>query len=85
MKLNKISRRGFLTTASAGSALAFVHKRAQQDTMPLSSAKGLDYRIAYGCWVNDMRLEPLALEEWPAPHMDEKTVQGVLKAHIKEI
>ena len=33
MKLNKISRRGFLTTASAGSALAFVHKRAQQDTI----------------------------------------------------
>lgn len=82
MKLKKISRRDFLATASAGSGLAFVKKRGVTETgMPVNtSTKGFDYRIAYGCWVNDMRLEPLALEEWPAPHMDDKTVAGVLSA-----
>ncbi|MCO5241297.1 MAG: hypothetical protein M9904_14700 [Chitinophagaceae bacterium] len=84
MKLKKISRRDFLTTASAGSGLSFVQRREQDviaNSFPaISSKQGFDYRIAYGCWVNDMRLDPLALEEWPAPNMDEKTVQGVLKA-----
>ncbi|MGN6491913.1 MAG: hypothetical protein ACTHLE_07940 [Agriterribacter sp.] len=83
MKLKKVSRRDFLATASAGSALAFVRRRDEPDKQEILSSsfkQGLEYRIAYGCWVNDMRLEPLALEEWPAPHMDDKTVQGVVRA-----
>lgn len=39
-----------------------------------------DFRIAFGAWVNDMRLEPLPLENWPAPQMDSETVRGMVKA-----
>jgi hypothetical protein len=39
-----------------------------------------DYRIAFGAWINDMRLEALPLENWPAPQMDAATVKGLTAA-----
>lgn len=39
-----------------------------------------DYRIAYGAWVNDMRLDPLPLENWPAPHLDGESVRSIVRA-----
>jgi len=37
------------------------------------------YRIAFGCWINDMRNSALPLQQWPAPHCDDATVEGVLR------
>jgi len=80
------SRRQFLRAASlAGASLA---------TGPLPSSRGpetekppgadLDhgykYRIAFGCWINDMRSGALPLQQWPAPHLDEVTVSSILAA-----
>ena len=36
-------------------------------------------RIAFGCWINDMRNSALPLEQWPAPQCDDATVEGVLR------
>jgi len=35
------------------------------------------HRIAFGCWINDMRNSALPLQQWPAPHCDDATVEGV--------
>ncbi|MGC8644059.1 MAG: hypothetical protein ACP5XB_29720, partial [Isosphaeraceae bacterium] len=55
--------------------------------VPLPSASAVDttkggykYRIAFGCWINDMRSEALPLQQWPAPHLDEVTVSSMLAA-----
>ena len=37
------------------------------------------YRIAFGCWINDMRNSALPLQNWPAPHCDDRTVEGVVR------
>ncbi len=37
------------------------------------------YRLAFGCWINDMRNSALPLQQWPAPHCDDHTVEGVLR------
>ena len=50
---------------------------AWQWTLPIS---GYKYRIAFGCWINDMRSEALPLQQWPAPHLDEITVSSMLAA-----
>jgi hypothetical protein len=38
------------------------------------------YRIAFGCWINDMRNEALPLQQWPAPHLDEVTISSIRAA-----
>ncbi len=38
------------------------------------------YRIAFGAWINDMRTEPLPLENWPAPQFDDECVEGIIRA-----
>lgn len=38
-----------------------------------------DYRIAFGCWINDLRNTALPLQQWPAPHCDDATVEGVTR------
>src|SRR5262245_40166404 len=38
------------------------------------------YRIAFGAWINDMRSRPLPLAQWPAPHLDDETIEGVVRA-----
>ncbi len=37
------------------------------------------HRIAFGTWINDMRNEPLPLEQWPAPQLDDTTVEGITR------
>jgi hypothetical protein len=43
--------------------------------MPLS----YKYRVAFGAWINDMRNEPLPLQNWPAPQLDEETLNSVIR------
>jgi hypothetical protein len=47
---------------------------------PALPADGYKYRIAFGCWINDMRSEALPLQQWPAPHLDEVTISSILAA-----
>jgi hypothetical protein len=85
MESSNISRRKFLMKASiAGGSLAAVNLSCSHTAnggrkLIAKSANSFDYRIAYGCWVNDMRLEPLPLVEWPADLVDDETVKSVIK------
>ncbi len=38
------------------------------------------HRIAFGCWIGDMRNSPLPLEKWPAPQLDEEAVTSFIRA-----
>jgi hypothetical protein len=38
------------------------------------------HRIAFGCWINDMRNSALPLQQWPAPELDDCTVAGIRRA-----
>ena len=48
--------------------------------MSNASDHAFDYRIAFGVWINDMRTEPLPLEDWPAPQLDDHTVDSIIRA-----
>lgn len=36
-----------------------------------------DYRIAYGCWLNDSRMKPIADEDWPSVRIDRDTLDSL--------
>ena len=42
--------------------------------------QGYTYRIAFGAWINDMRNEPLPLQNWPAPQLDRETLDSATRA-----
>src|SRR5262245_38093940 len=81
-----INRRNFLKGAAFGAAslagsqsldlLAGTARREQQ----LKQANGYKYRIAFGAWINDMRMRPLPLENWPAPQFDDETIESAIRA-----
>ena len=80
------SRRQFLgATSLVGTSLAAVDLlstggtgREQPATSKLEN--GYKYRIAFGCWINDMRSQALPLQQWPAPQLDEITVSSIIAA-----
>ena len=47
---------------------------------PRHPGVGYTHRIAFGAWINDMRNDPLPLENWPAPQLDDETIRSVIKA-----
>lgn len=80
-------RRDFLRTASlAGASLALGPPppgpgQGDEPKAPAAAdGRGYRYRIAFGCWINDMRSEALPLQQWPAPHLDDVTMSSVLAA-----
>ncbi|HTL28429.1 MAG TPA: twin-arginine translocation signal domain-containing protein [Tepidisphaeraceae bacterium] len=78
-------RRQFLKGAALGSAaLVAGHTPdllgATASTLTLSApANAFPYRIAFGCWMNDVRLTPLPLEDWPAPQLDDETALSLIR------
>jgi hypothetical protein len=84
--LTTMQRRDFLKQATLGAACL-----AASDAVPLWAAartpattKALQpsykYRIAFGAWINDLRTDPLPLENWPAPQLDEDSVESAIRA-----
>ena len=80
------NRRGFLKNASlAGLALAAGQSLpsrcpGQEKGVQGSPPHAYKYRIAFGCWINDMRNQSLPLQGWPAPQLDEETVASAIRA-----
>jgi hypothetical protein len=78
------SRRQFLGTASrAGAALAAYSPssiRGIEDVPASRKEESYKYRIAFGCWINDMRSQALPLQQWPGPQLDEVTVSSIVAA-----
>ncbi len=46
--------------------------------IPGNAAPAFKYRTGFGVFANDMRNEPLPLEEWPTSIMDDQTVEGIV-------
>jgi len=69
--------------AGAASAMAGGAAAAQPQAGDAPAAqpdRGYKHRIAFGAWINDMRGEPLPLENWPAPQLDDETIASALRA-----
>lgn len=81
-----MNRREFMRTASLGVAtLATADPlralaRAEGSKEEHGEMGAYKYRIAFGAWINDMRREPLPLENWPAPQFDDESVESAIKA-----
>jgi hypothetical protein len=82
----KANRREFIKTASlAATALTASQSvgalgLATDQASPTARPNSYKYRIAFGCWINDMRGSPLPLQQWPAPQLDEETVASAIRA-----
>ena len=48
--------------------------------MSRDESRAYKYRIGFGAWINDLRRDPLPLENWPAPQLDEETVESAIAA-----
>lgn len=70
--------------AAAAAALAVGNSRVVLAQAPEASAsaagEGYKYRVAFGAWINDMRNDPLPLQNWPALQFDERTLDGLVRA-----
>src|SRR5205823_6761905 len=76
------NRRDFIKKAAFGAA------SLASGGLPMAEAAGhakpeasrtFQYRIAFGAWMNDMRCEPLPLENWPAPQFDDECVRSLIR------
>src|ERR1700755_1309703 len=78
-----MNRRTFLKSSAAVAAVYGTHQglQALAATTPLTteSPNAYKYRIAFGAWMNDVRLTPLPLEQWPAPQLDDTTVESLIR------
>src|SRR5438105_3151651 len=78
-------RREFLKSAVIGGAALAVASVGDCDVFadaslaPADESNGFKYRIAFGAWMNDVRLTPLPLEDWPQPQLDDVTVQSLIR------
>ncbi|MDQ1256390.1 MAG: hypothetical protein QG656_986 [Candidatus Hydrogenedentes bacterium] len=81
-----MDRRTVLTMAAAGAALAIgksgvaLTPSPERHLKPMKNNQGYTYRVAFGAWINDMRNDPLPLQNWPAPQLDEQTLDGLVRA-----
>ena len=74
----KVNRRDFLTRAAVGAA-ALGADKSLVATGGQKMPNAYKYRIAFGAWINDMRTEPLPLENWPAPQFDDECVDSIIR------
>ena len=78
--LRTMNRRAFLKeTPLAAAALALANPvrilaAAQDDPISGQVSSSYKYRIAFGAWINDLRMTPLPLENWPAPQLDDEAI-----------
>src|SRR5437016_14383300 len=79
------NRREFIARASlsaaglaAGGAPLISQARVANKT-GTQRKRTFKYRIAFGAWMNDMRCEPLPLENWPAPQFDDECVRSLIR------
>src|SRR3954469_3748561 len=79
------NRRKFLKQATLGAACAATGAGLRiadgKTRIPPAkdSSSAYKYRIGFGAWINDMRCEPLPLENWPAPQLDDECVRSLIR------
>jgi hypothetical protein len=80
-----ITRREWLADAGAGAAALMTSRYVSGADAPARPPGQPDefayrYRIAFGAWINDMRRQPLPLEDWPDPQFDEEAIDSAIQA-----
>jgi hypothetical protein len=78
-----ITRRDFVKTASAAS-LGLLAGTASSETSPVftkpaTGKKAIADRIAFGAWINDVRIEPLPFDSWPPVILDDIAEQSIIR------
>jgi hypothetical protein len=73
-----MDRREFLSAAAAGAGLLAAtpgrgagSQRAKEE---------YQFRLAFNCWINDVRNEAPPLANWPYEALDDQTVEGIVRA-----
>src|SRR5215471_9606708 len=59
---------------------AFVGAVAAAAAQTAPSPRAYKYRLAFDVWINDVRSESMPLENWPCEVLDDKTVDGIVRA-----
>lgn len=83
--MSTMNRRSFLKSASLAAASLAVGDVASAVEakgaahMSHANAGTYTYRSGFGCWINDMRNEPLPFEGWPAMQLDDVAVESIIK------
>ena len=81
-----MNRRDFMKGASLGVAYLAagdpIQAIAAEDRGKTKegNANSYKYRVAFDIWLNDVRLQPSLLENWPAPQFDDETVESLIRA-----
>ncbi len=81
-----MKRRDFLKETALAAACLGVGgttrlQAAEAASAPTNQGRaGYKYRIAFGARINDLRTEPLPLENWPAPQFDDTSVESAIRA-----
>ncbi len=81
----EINRRDFLRGAAVGAAAIAAGGpvrlfASETSAASVSNTYAYKHRIAFGAWINDMRNEPLPLQNWPAPQLDDETIDSAIRA-----
>ena len=77
----EMNRRKFLgVTSAAGLGLMGRMPSTDARTVPLPEAEAYQYRLAFDVWINDVRNEAMTLENWPYGALDDRTVDGIVRA-----
>lgn len=74
---------GMVYTAASNPGLTFAEDEPKPEYAKRKkdgNANVYKYRIAYDIWLNDVRLQPLPGEKWPAPQFDDMTVESIVRA-----
>jgi hypothetical protein len=78
----KMDRRTLLKAGAAAAASLAAGREAPGASGAETSGqrRAYTYRIAFGAWLNDMRGDPLPLENWPAPQLDDEAIASAVRA-----
>ena len=77
----EMDRRRFLSVASAaGVSLLAARPSLGASGGPAAEGQAYKYRLAFDVWINDVRDEAMPLQNWPYGVLDDKTVDGIVRA-----
>jgi hypothetical protein len=76
----KTDRRQFLGLAPSRPSTATASPAKYRGTDLDTGKDQYKYRIAFNLWINDVRNDAAALENWPYGELDEKTVDSIIRA-----
>ncbi len=78
MEMDRRKFMGVTTVAGLGLLMGTVSRG--ENTFAEASSGKYTYRLAFDIWMNDVRNDAPALENWPYGDLDDKTVEGIVSS-----